>query len=214
MISNWYWVISESIFSLDSLYVLLWSRVNEIWNLSIPYTFWIRVCCQDPLVLRIGIRPHALIILWLERRRLLLSDVDLLLHTLRQLGNLPVLDLGELDLVVQPCGVLAVIVETSMAQLFRVEWEAGVRVLVANWLELILDEGRGVDQALTMLIVTHKVVPWSYVLVMGFEPLLLQVLIRGTMLLEARVYWSMMLADARHQPWLVNHVDLTIALRV
>ena len=73
-----------------------------------------------------------MIILWLERRRLLLSDVDLLLHTLGQLGNLPVLDMGELDLVVQPCGVLAVIVETSMAQLFGVQGEAGVGVLVAD----------------------------------------------------------------------------------
>ena len=223
MISNWYWVISESIFSKDSSYVLLRSRVYEIWNLTIPNTFWIGVCCQDPLVLRIGVRSHALIILWLQRRRLLLGDRDLLLHTLGQFGNLPVFDMGELDLVVEPCGVLTVIghldiarasLETTMAKLFRVKREACIRVLVTDWLELILDEGWGVDQALTMLIVTNEIVTWGYVLMVGFEPLLLQVLICSTMLLETRVYWSLMLADARHQPWLVNHVNLTVALWV
>ena len=103
---------------------MLRSRVYEVGNLTIPNTFWIRVCRQDPLVLRIGVRSHALIILWLQRRRLLLGDRDLLLHTLGQFGNLPVFDMGELDLVVEPCGVLAVIghldvarasLETSMA---------------------------------------------------------------------------------------------------
>ena len=95
---------------------MLRSRVYEVGNLTIPNTFWIRVCRQDPLVLRIGVRSHALIILWLQRRRLLLGDRDLLLHTLGQFGNLPVFDMGELDLVVEPCGVLAVIGHVNIAR--------------------------------------------------------------------------------------------------